>query len=1674
MCHCSTVLCPLPSVASSSPATSQSFLPQGLPGTANKSTSDVATILAPDKASSVCKPIANVRMTGPAPWFAGLQRTSVNDLGGSKSNCVYALQQRRAPRYTPLARRSLRIRIAASGFVLVFTSLLLTPTTHAQDLPDVANGLTPYASFHRGEVDNINLLNGSMNLRIPLFSLPQLGRLQLSYSIYYNPPKYSIVQTCTQGEGGSDGELIGGGSGNCVTQVQRLPTRSGTGDFSPYIALDQGVGVNGVERLLPNTGDGVNAPYQGQYLIENPDGSETALVHTSQGFRSMDGSGKLLVIPPPGNGWPALIGGPLPQGTTVITQDGVSHVVSYPTRMTDPNGNTITTSTDGSATDSVGRIIPSTNQEADPGGCPNLNAPFQSLVRRETWTVPGPGGTQRYTLCYATINIHTDFLGGTNTQVVHDIIGPQTVLQAVVLPNQQYWGFIYDSADPNNQSSIAYGALTQLILPTGGTISYKMNWTGGFCNLESTNNNRIPVITSKTISPGDGSQQVWKYNGAPIYGTEYTVFKTVTSPENDDTVHTFTNPSGSTWSCDFKETEVATYQGSSGGGAVPLLDIKTDRFLDIPSPFLADFPSSPSIAHLPLQVTQTWQDGSSQVATHQYDSGFQATELWCTPNQQLAGNCGSPGPVGTYTLGNVIDQQEFDYNGALLQHKVNTYWWQNHPDYFTANLTAIPSTKQILDGQGQQFSLQTYTYDESAYSPTAIAGLPTTIDTWLNTGPDVITHTGWTASGMKSFMIDAKGNTNSRGHTTDYLYGQCSGSKVSDIYNALNQHTSGTYDCAAGLLTGYTDANSKTSSFGYDAMGRIQSAHYPDGGSTTFNYDDVNRTVARTITATPNPSQTTTVVFDGLGREIHRYVSDSPQPDTVDTTYDVDGHVASVSNPYRSLSDPTYGITSFTYDALGRKLLQCQPDNGNNTPCVAANTYLQWSYSGNVTTFYDESRNSWQNTNDALGRLTDVIEPGNLKTHYTYDALGNLWDVTQNGASGETPRTRSFTYDSLSRLICASNPENSQNACPTSATTPLPAGVVGYSYDPNGNLSSKTDARGVTTTYAYDRLNRLTGKKYSGEPDPVHPTPSTCYLYGSDANSNTIGRLVSEWTQPGNCPSAPTGVPASAVSWKSNLSYDPMGRISSEQQCALAPCSTPSPLQYLYDLAGNITYSTNGLANSQSPQVGWTNSYDAAGRLKTIVSNWTDTTHPATLFQADSTAASALGVSAAYSPFGGLAAALYGIDSTANTVALSDTRSYDKRLRLTSKSVLGAAALIVTTANASMSPATFDLSSNAIATIHVDCNSACGQVDIKVDASDLGTQSLDNNGNVTISSSTFPASARSIGSHTLTVLYLGNGSYASSLGSTTYTVTTQQTTVDFTMNPTTFTTAENPQVLIHVNCNSACGQVALTVDGHDWIPGYDVDGNGYYPSYANIWFWQSPYLTAGTHTITANYLGNSTYAPSSKSITVTINPIGTQQTGVSLSIDPPAFTTVEDAVASVHVGCNSACGQVQFTIDGNHWVIWSLDANGYTSADTFWWYSPYITQGTHTLTANYLGNSTYAPSSDSKTITVNPIGTQPVSVNLSVNPGTTFTTSDDFTFPVHVGCNSRCGFVQVTVDGNQWVFIQLDQNGDVIVGKSWAGNAYFTPGTHTVRAHFFGNSTYAPSDSSDVTVTVTP
>src|SRR5207245_959713 len=61
------------------------------------------------------------------------------------------------------------------------------------------------------------------------------------------------------------------------------------------------------------------------------------------------------------------------------------------------------------------------------------------------------------------------------------------------------------------------------------------------------------------------------------------------------------------------------------------------------------------------------------------------------------------------------------------------------------------------------------------------------------------------------------------------------------------------------------------------------------------------------------------IVLDGLGRAVNTFLMSDPDGSTEkDTSYDSSGRMVTVSNPYRSTSDSTYGVETLAYDGLDR------------------------------------------------------------------------------------------------------------------------------------------------------------------------------------------------------------------------------------------------------------------------------------------------------------------------------------------------------------------------------------------------------------------------------------------------------------------------------------------------------------------------------------------------------------------------------------------------------------------------------------------------------------------------------------------------------------------------------------------------------------------------------------
>jgi len=336
----------------------------------------------------------------------------------------------------------------------------------------------------------------------------------------------------------------------------------------------------------------------------------------------------------------------------------------------------------------------------------------------------------------------------------------------------------------------------------------------------------------------------------------------------------------------------------------------------------------------------------------------------------------------------VVTEKEYDWGqgapGSLLKETDTSYQWQVNGSYLTAHLVDLPASVIVKDGNGIRVAETDYTYDESQYLTASgittqhgaapngtVRGNLTTVSRWLNTTNSLIsTHSNWYDTGEVYQQTDSLGNTTT--HSYDAAY---AGAYSTRACNPLSQCLSGTYDLSTGLLTSLTDANSQTSNFTYDFMSRLSTAQAPPdpaNGSaraqTTLAYSAPNNyplSITRNKSITNTVNDVATNYFDGLARGYQGQHATPSGTVTVNTTFDGLGHAASVTNPFYSASDVTYGVTQSQYDGLNRVTQTTRQDGSIATV----------SYTDNCTTPTDEAGKQRRSCTDSLGRLEEVDEP---------------------------------------------------------------------------------------------------------------------------------------------------------------------------------------------------------------------------------------------------------------------------------------------------------------------------------------------------------------------------------------------------------------------------------------------------------------------------------------------------------------------------------------------------------------------------------------------------------------------------------------------------------------------------------------------------------------------------
>jgi len=1033
-------------------------------------------------------------------------------------------------------------------------------------------GDLPFSTYVGTQIEHVDVGSAALNITIPLIKIPGRG-MNSELALRWNSNFYTMAPRIN-GQGSAyyiwNFELGSGWQTNTTNHTAAFQMLSCT---------------------LPVTG---KWDADTNYIYTDPGGSKHPIMVQKEW-----GTGQTCAGPGnPAN--PDLTG----QGMWAIT-DGISGSWSTVTNadgsvedLKDSNGNQESNESD---IDTLGRTPWSIQTTKDGNG----------NVTQQTYSYTDSGGTlQTYTVKWQLTPINTSFAASSCwAGTAHEILGStRNVITTIILPNQQQYAFKYDSS---------YGEINEIDLPSGGVITYQWG-TLQFCRLtrryvtsRTETVNGVQSTWNFAVTPPYPTYSdtvTYPPVGTPPVRNQSVFVSGAPGTAGDGAITDAKIYAGSVQGTPLREYVIGYTTDHD-----PHAD-ETCYSLDFPNP--DDATNIEAVGQRVTSITTILEDGQKQKQTQFDYETFTYSYYYnhCdtpTPNnqsQQYTTSRGNVTEIREYDWGQGA-------HGALLRRTDKTYLHNSNSTYITYNIvskvlqdTVYDATTNTCAGQPQPCAQTQYEYDNYVSGVNALinTNVPPNAAPQHNytNYPSTFIYRGnvtriklypSTASGATPlttiYTYDDLGNVRAVQdpalNTTTYSYldnwsgsscpvptgynGQAYLTLVTDAKGYQAKRT--LYQCT-GLLQAHQDQNDLNAVrtgelFSYDWGQRLtqkQDTHLSTDtswGTTSNTYNDVPPVTVTTSTAiTSTVNKTTVSTKDGLGREINGQLTTDPDGTTeTDTGYDALSRAVTVSNPYRpGQTLPTDGTTTTAYDPLSRIKSVAEPDGSS----------VSTTYSGNCTTVTEEAGKARQSCSDGVGRLTKVVEdPGtsphlNYETDYAYDALGNLLCAVQKGtdttsftncaSAPATWRPRSFTYDAMSRLTSAANPES---------------GTVTYVYDLNSNLSSKTAPKPnpnstgtVTTNYSYDVLNRLTQKSYVNL-----TTPTAQYAY--DGNTLT------------GCTVAPPSIssPTNLVGKRSAMcaglsaskwSYDPMGREIVEKRTNQGSSNKTQTVQYLYNLDGSL------------------------------------------------------------------------------------------------------------------------------------------------------------------------------------------------------------------------------------------------------------------------------------------------------------------------------------------------------------------------------------------------------------------------------------------------------------------------------------------------------------------------
>jgi len=422
--------------------------------------------------------------------------------------------------------------------------------------------------------------------------------------------------------------------------------------------------------------------------------------------------------------------------------------------------------------------------------------------------------------------------------------------------------------------------------------------------------------------------------------------------------------------------------------------------------------------------------------------------------------------------------------------------------------------------------------------------------------------------------------------------------------------------------TRIVDKGGNATSFVYDARGNVTRITNALGNIADYSYNDKNRLLSATVFHAPGDLSVvpTRYSYDLTGNQLETIVTPIGQTTAIhyDSHHQVDwvrdgrGFVTYFTyDAYGNLSqvrDPQGGIAGTTNDYAGRTT-QAVDEDGKRTDSTydaGGNLVSITDHLGN-TVFMDHNNNgdlsriSWTRDGvlsetkyfyNAEGRLREVTNPLTLAKSVTYDGVGNVRTRIDNDGT-----TTSYFYDGNNRLdnvVYADHTNRiTRNRNGSIQTVQGPQGTTGFTYTPLNDVASVSDPYLKTVQYRYDPAGRITRITY--------PDGRTAdYTYDADGRLLTVKDPLGGVTEYAYDASGNLAEIRRPNGTRALYTYDSASRLTRISDVRMAGSTVIFSADYTLSAAGDITgiSATEPLAQS-IPAEDVSYAYDAANRLLT-------------------------------------------------------------------------------------------------------------------------------------------------------------------------------------------------------------------------------------------------------------------------------------------------------------------------------------------------------------------------------------------------------------------------------------------------------------------------------------------